>query len=431
MGAVSGSAWLPLAVTVGLLWNGAWVGAVPTAYPPLARYQVDLDAPACERWAVQLADAIGQVGVEPFFDYFKAVADGLEATSPETLAYYRRHLDAFEASYAALLPDALAEVHCLADTLRNAARTPVEQEVFGRQAVFLVQLHMQIGNIGPLHGECTSVVVRRPRGQGVAHFRNWDFGPLPERLGQLSVEVDFVFSSSGRPGFRCLLALTHIDKWTTCMKPGAFSMSLNARGYGAGHERGRPPAEELALLRSGRLPRVAVLRKVMLAASYEEALVAAMTTPALTSMYVILAAPGLEGAGAVVTLEGNGSSSDVLHLPEDDWFLVQTNVDHMTPTSDKHVSSHRRDHVKALLRGLGPEASLEALYGVLQNQDVYPSGNIGPDDGRVFRPSTVASALMRPAAATAPDESWHTDVWRLPHAGDPGTAAAQQQQLIV
>eukprot|EP00971_Amphidinium_carterae_P224861 4460907-Amphidinium_carterae.1 len=68
-------------------------------------------------------------------------------------------------------------------------------------------------------------------------------------------------------------------------------MSLNARYSGAGTERGRAPERELELLKQGRLPRVALLRDVMLATTYESALHAASTAPALTSMYVILAAP--------------------------------------------------------------------------------------------------------------------------------------------
>mmetsp|Transcript_109396 Transcript_109396/g.353170 ORF Transcript_109396/g.353170 Transcript_109396/m.353170 type:complete len:471 (+) Transcript_109396:80-1492(+) len=414
----------------------------PVSHRP-PRYRVDLDLPARERWGGVLSDALGRLGTRPFLEYYNAVLAGLQEQYPKDLAFYRAHLAEFQRAYADLLPDALEEVYALADALRARAETDEERQRFSRGEVFLVQLHMQMGNIGvPAHGECTSVVVRRPSG-AVAHFRNWDFGPLPDALGLASVEVDFVFGSTGRQGFRCLLALTHMDKWTTCMKPGTFSMSLNARTFGRGHERGRAPSEELALLQEGRRPRVAVLREVMLAESYEAALTAASSTHALSSMYVILAGPAQVGAvaqggrGAVVTLSGNGSSADVLPLPgpEEGWFLVQTNVDHWLPMSDERPSSHRREHVKALLQGLGEGAPLESLYKVLQDQGVFPPGHEGPDDGRVFRPSTVASVLMLPeahaaAGAQAENASWATDVWRPRVRTSWGGAAAPNAKAV-
>lgn len=400
----------------------ATVSAAPD--PRLRRrpshYRVDLDLPAGERWKDVFADTFKRLGTQPFQSYFAAVLSGLEAAYPEDFVFYQAHLEEWRQAYAAILPDALSEIDALADALYAHAQSDAERQLFTHDHVFLVQLQMQLSNIGQPHGgECTSVVVRRPDGT-VAHFRNWDFGPLPDVLGTLSVEVDFHFGKSGRQGFRCLLALTHIDKWTTCLKEGAFSMSLNARGFGEGHERGRAPATELALLQAGSLPRVAVLREVMLAKSYEAALAASATARALTSMYVILAGPAPAGGdlrdsrGAVVTISGNGSSTDVLPLPApgEGWFLVQTNVDHWLPMSDASPSSHRREHVRALLSKLGSEATMEELYAVLQDAKVFPPGNAGADDGRIFRPSTIASALMLPGGAPSTNSSWVADLWR-------------------
>jgi len=313
--------------------------------------------------------------------------------------------------------DALAEVYAFADALRAHAQSDDERQTFERDRVFMVQIQMEWMNMGtPRNGECTSVVVRRPGG-AVVHFRNWDFGPLPDILGMLSAEVDFSFGHSKRRGFRCLLALTHPNKWTTCMKEGAFSMSLNAREYGSGHERGRRPAAELARLQAGGLTRVALLRKVMVAESFDAALTVAATTQVLTSMYIILAGPPTaseHGRAAVVTLSGNGSSADVLPLPEPGvgWFLVQTNVDHWLPVSQMSASSHRREHVKEILRTLGQEAPIKNLYALLQDQQVFPSGNAGPDSGRIFRPSTIASVLMVPQAAPVPGVAWSVSLWR-------------------
>mmetsp|Transcript_49692 Transcript_49692/g.144131 ORF Transcript_49692/g.144131 Transcript_49692/m.144131 type:complete len:445 (-) Transcript_49692:58-1392(-) len=420
------AAW-PLATVMAQLTvlAGSSIGPLWTSPHPNqpARYSVDLDQPPHERWRSVFDDVLGRLGVRPFFDYYTAVLEGLRQDHAATYAFCRAHVDEWEQAYAKHLPDALAEIYALADALSAHATRVEERQALTREQVFLVQLHMQLDNIGAQKsGECTSVVVRRPAGD-VAHFRNWDFGPLPDILGALSVEVDFKFGRTGRHGFRCLLALTHIEKWTTCMKPGHFSMSLNARGYGRGHEHGRPPAAELALLQSGYLPRVGLLRQVMMAGSYDEALATAACARMLTSMYLILAGPPVarsgskHGRGAVVTLESNESSADIMPLPApaDGWFIVQTNVDHWLPMSDENPSSRRRDHVQELLRLHGQNASIGELYFVLQNQEVFPAGRrAGADDGRVFRTSTIASVLMLPGAAAIHqgNSSWAVDVWR-------------------
>merc|ERR1719379_2583679 len=149
----------------------------------------------------------------------------------------------------------------------------------------------------------------------------------------------------------------------------------------------------------------------MKAETFQGALSTAASANALTSMYVILAG---DGDGAVVTLFGDGSKADVLRLPvaSEGWYLVQTNVDHWEPTTDNHTSSHRRDHVKALLEGLNPETPTHELYQLLQNESVFPADNKGADDGRIFRPSTIASVLMDPTADMLSSHSWHADVWK-------------------
>jgi len=376
---------------------------------------VDLALSPRERWSAALHDFLALRGVAPFLDFYTAVLDEMKLADADVFSFYSENLLAFEKAYAELHADALGEMRALAEALQAHCRGE-ECPLLSWPRVFLAQLHMQIQNVGPKLGECTSVVVRQPNGS-IVHVRNWDFGPSPDALGSASTTVDFTGMDGSR--FTCLLALTHITKWTTCLRPGAFSLSLNARGFGEGHERGRSPAEELRLLQLGRLPRTEVLRRVMVEPTFGAALAAAAASRPLTSMYIILAdgAPpsgsssGSMG-GAVVTLEGDGRSSDVWPMPlrgetEDDWFLVQTNVDHWLRMAQNATSSHRREHVRARLRALGPEAAASGtLLEMLQDKEVYPKGNEGPDDGRIFRPSTIASVVMRPSDGTFEPFLW-------------------------
>eukprot|EP00403_Amphidinium_massartii_P003778 CAMPEP_0178383306 /NCGR_PEP_ID=MMETSP0689_2-20121128/6934_1 /TAXON_ID=160604 /ORGANISM="Amphidinium massartii, Strain CS-259" /LENGTH=435 /DNA_ID=CAMNT_0020003523 /DNA_START=1 /DNA_END=1308 /DNA_ORIENTATION=- len=389
-------------------------------------YKVDLDTAGQDRWNSTVEAVLATSGVSPFADYYTAVLESLRSQYPSVLDFYETHLDDFKAVWHERYHDSLLELHALSDLLQQHAASQEERQACSRDKLFLAMMHMQIGNIGTMQ-ECTSVVLRQSSGD-ILHFRNWDFLPLVDVLGELSVDIDFTFSSRRQKGFRCLLAMTHIHKWTTCMRDGEFSMSLNARPAGIGHERGRSSDKELELLRTGMLPRVEVLKRVMLSSTYEHALVAASTAPALTSMYVILAAPTAalrpSGAGAVVTLRGNATSSDVMPLPPlgQGWFIVQTNVDHSEPMGQDHYSSHRREHMKALLVALGPDKGASEYYATLRNSSVYPDGNTGPDDGRVFRDSTIASVFMRPGGGGASPElcpggknsdgSWRADVWR-------------------
>lgn len=380
------------------------------------RYAVDLSKPPEQRWPAVLGDFLVRRGIQPFYDFFSAIVTEMQRVAPDTYAYYQHHLSAFEDVYERFQPEMLSEMRVLADALQAHASTPEEKSVLTWPNVFIGQLHIQIENIGgPRLGECTSVVLRPGHGRPVLHMRNWDFGPRPDALGSASAIVDF----QGRQGnFTCLLAFTHITKWTTCSRPGAFSMSLNAREFGWEHEHGRKAQLELELLRQGRLPREAVLREVMAARSFKEAVAVASLVRPLTSLYAILAdgsPAGLaEPAGAVVSVLGNGSSADVRPMPlavePDGWFVVQTNVDHWTPTSQDAYSSHRRDHVVSSLRALGPDAAVEQYYAVLHNGSSYPEGNSGPDDGKVFRPSTIASVMMTPQASG--DSAFHVDVWQ-------------------
>merc|ERR1711879_732333 len=139
---------------------------------------------------------------------------------------------------------------------------------------------------------------------------------------------------------------------------------------------------------------------------------------AMTSLYAILSNGEGTGEGVVVTVMGNGSKADVWSMSDaindDAWYLVQTNVDHWLSMSEQHRSSHRREHVKAKLRDLGPHASREALFDVLQDSSVFPVDNTGSDDGRIFRPSTVASVLMEPSQLLySVNKSWETVVWKV------------------
>lgn len=198
-------------------------------------------------------------------------------------------------------------------------------------------------------------------------------------------------------------------------------MSLNARLQGQDTDKGIPPETMLQRLRQGALRRQTILRQVMEANSYGNALALAASLPSLDSFYITLAGTG-PYEGAVVTRYGGRSGSDVWplstvkDLPGDGacehWFRVQANVDHWVPTGP--YSTHRRDHAIQLVAALGQDrgSSQDGLLSVLTNRTAtfdWKPGHGGEDTGAILRPDTVLTMVMHPAEGRVFRAVWASD----------------------
>jgi len=77
---------------------------------------------------------------------------------------------------------------------------------------------------------CTSLLVRREDGS-VMHGRSLDYEPR-DAIAAGTVVIDF--HRGGKPAYRCLHPLIYptATQWFTCVRPGAFSLSVNARSQG-------------------------------------------------------------------------------------------------------------------------------------------------------------------------------------------------------
>lgn len=412
----------------------ATVRCAPVDPPPsleVLEYHFDLDQDHDTQWELLLDDFLTRRTVLPFAEAFGGILGAIKRQSPDVVSAFAHDLPRWKAA----LP--LAERSATEVLVRMLQRRAPKDGLQGDSrledsVVFLNQLVMPIlesTNVsrtsGPDYedaaGGCTSILLANPKSGEVMFGRNHDFSARTP-LAKTTVSITFLRGAATM--YKCSCQLPWITKLSTCVRPGRFAMSLNARLQGIDSARGTSPLHMLERFEQGALRRQTLLRQVMESESYAEALERAATLPSLNSMYVILAGAA-PFEGAVVTRFGNASTrSDVLSLSSPTPFIVQTNVDRWTPTGP--YSTHRRDHAVALVQSLSPGASSSDLRSVLLNSTATfnwnPSSGTGEDTGAVLRPDTVLTAVMMAKQGTLSFDVWATDPkiqgWEPPHSSE-------------
>lgn len=278
------------------------------------------------------------------------------------------------------------------------------------------------------------------------HGRSLDYEPR-DPIAAATVVVDFW--RGGRSLYRCLhpLPFPTATQWFTCVRPGAFSLSVNARGQGIWTEHNTSFPE---FLRRVKVPGTLLLGEVaelaMQAESYEAALAVLMSASVVSSNYFILA--GANGEGAIVTRYGNMSSADVWSLNsaadvldgQPAWLRVQTNVDHWVPLESGAYATVRRQHAIELISSFGPSITKDQLLEVYLTRRPRPGAEnrTKPEDmGVILRPTTIATLVMDPAAELEPQPDpryWHT--WAEtpvvdPHAPLPSRLASENEIVVM
>eukprot|EP00440_Ansanella_granifera_P070670 gb/GFBE01076691.1/.p1 GENE.gb/GFBE01076691.1/~~gb/GFBE01076691.1/.p1 ORF type:complete len:450 (+),score=74.84 gb/GFBE01076691.1/:1-1350(+) len=395
----------------------------------LLRYDVDLEAEPKVRYAHVLADVLRQRGPRAFVETFEGWQIWLKTALPElfgTSDLARKSQGQWLATLNSSHPDAVAEVQTLAAALQDALggiQIPnLELPALATAVSLYPILNIAAKNTTDTRpSACTSTLARQADGT-VLHGRSLDYEPR-DQMAQASVVLDF--HRRGEHQYRCLNAMQYPTAlaWFTCVRPGAFSLSVNARSQGVYTEHNasfdellRRVAEPTSLL-LGELA-----ERAMGAESYEQALAILASSPSVSSNYFILA--GAQGQGAIVTRFGNESAADVWSLgsaAEDwsdgqpPWLRVQTNVDHWVPMSSGAYATHRRQHAIDLLSKTGQHAlskeTLLSVYLTTTASEGSENRTTPEDTGVILRPSTIATLVMDPSAPFQRDLD--PEYWRI------------------
>ncbi|CAJ0570528.1 unnamed protein product, partial [Mesorhabditis spiculigera] len=178
---------------------------------------------------------------------------------------------------------------------------------------------------------CTSLVAEDARGR-IWHGRNLDY-EMGDLLKNITVLIDF--KRNGKTAFTGVTFVLY-NGLLTGQRPGAFSISLNARYSGAYIDN-----ILMEIYTRFRNPVSFVMREVLEEEqSYAWALDRLVHTPLICPAYITVAGIN-RGEGAIISRKRIGAA-DVWKLNKNRWYMVETNFDHWTPQGDKRkkVASH-------------------------------------------------------------------------------------------
>ncbi|CAJ0579137.1 unnamed protein product, partial [Mesorhabditis spiculigera] len=276
------------------------------------RFSVDLDAPPRERWA----------------EVIKAHKQYIPGVAAESRKYIPGWAQPFVFWVAKALVHLFPEEY--AEELRGiaeAANLPLG-EVVGLNILYDITAfdRKHIFGLG-----CTSLVAEDARGR-IWHGRNLDY-EMGDLLKNITVLIDF--KRNGKTAFTGVTFVLY-NGLLTGQRPGAFSISLNARYSGAYIDN-----ILMEIYTRFRNPVSFVMREVLEEEqSYAWALDRLVRTPLICPAYITVAGIN-RGEGAIISRKRIGAA-DVWKLNKNRWYMVETNFDHWTPQGDKRkkVASH-------------------------------------------------------------------------------------------
>lgn len=424
----SGLSWPILALV--LLFVGLVTAKVPLREHELLRYEVDLEAEPKARYGKVLADFLQKRGPAAFVETYRGWHAWLQRALPElfgspALAQETQiaWLRALQGSHPATVAELQTLQAALAATPQYNASEALDLPALATVVSLYPLLNIAAKNTTDTKpSACTSTLVRQADGK-VLHGRSLDYEPR-DPMAETAVVLDF--RRGGKQAYRCLHPLVYPSamQWFTCVRPGAFSLSVNARSQGIYTEHNTSFQE---LLRRTSVPGAYFLgelaEQAMQADTYDAALAVLVGKQDVSSNYFILA--GAEGQGAIVTRFGNSSAADVWPLGEDSsdwsdgqppWARVQTNVDHWVPLASGAYATHRRQHALDLLTERGQSSlsknSLLDIYLTTTARRGSEGRKTPEDTGVILRPSTIATLVMDPSAQQWSKQDvdfWH--VW--------------------
>ena len=171
---------------------------------------------------------------------------------------------------------------------------------------------------------CTSIVAHDANNK-VILARNLDFG-VESVLRKVQIQI--VYKKSGRELFRCG-AIPGMVGALTCIKNGAFAVSLNLRKMNS-------TAETLKGFLEGKFLVTWMIKEAMMRANNYNEVVDILTKSHVVSGCYVTIAGILPNEGVILTRDRDGVAN-VRKLSENTWFVSQCNTDPWNATDTRSV----------------------------------------------------------------------------------------------
>lgn len=345
-------------------------------FTPLKKYTINLDLEPEDRWTEIATDHLSEIKsiltiLRPLFsgDAQKQLLNAVIVPDE-----FKRELEGLAKVVNATYMDALMatmfyEVSAVSEDL------PEEWKFVGTKA-------------------CTGIVAQNSNGT-VFHARNQDYPPPFAPL-----QYDGIFMKNGEVLFEATSFAGIIGVGGTCMSPGGFSVSIDARGTNT-----PKLAEALELAKSGaHFSAPTITREVCARGGGFESAIEYLSSEKMIDPLYFIVAGSEPGQGAVVTRNASAADgdSDVWRLKdgypkENPFYLVETNYDHW---GDVPSSDDRRNDAICIMEEIGADnVNMDTLKQVISDRG---RGKVWPNcrsSRGVFNLATIHSELIIPAVS--------------------------------
>lgn len=359
--------------SVGLLTLVPAVVATPD-WTPLKKYTINLDLEPEDRWT------------EIVNDHKTEIVAILDILRPMFSGDAQKQL-----LNAVVVPD---EFKRELQGLANLVNATYEDALMGTMFYELSDVSPDLPEEWQFVGTkaCTGIVAQNSNGT-VYHARNQDYPPPFAPL-----QYDGTFIKDGKVLFEGTSFAGIIGIGGTCMSPGGFSVSIDARGANT-----PKLSEMLELAKAGAHFSAPTITREVCArgGGFESAIQYLATEPMIDPLYFIVA--GSEpGQGAVVTRNATAAEgeSDVWRLEngypkENPFYLVETNYDHW---GDVPGSDDRRVDAMCIMEELGADnVNMDTLKQVMSDRGRGKTWSKCRSTRGVFNLATIHSELIIPA----------------------------------
>jgi len=345
-------------------------------FTPLKKYTINLDLEPEDRWTEIATDHLSEIKsiltiLRPLFsgDAQKQLLNAVIVPDE-----FKRELEGLAKVVNATYMDALMatmfyEVSAVSEDL------PEEWKFVGTKA-------------------CTGIVAQNSNGT-VFHARNQDYPPPFAPL-----QYDGIFMKNGEVLFEATSFAGIIGVGGTCMSPGGFSVSIDARGTNT-----PKLAEALELAKSGaHFSAPTITREVCARGGGFESAIEYLSSEIMIDPLYFIVAGSEPGQGAVVTRNASAAAgeTDVWRLKdgypkENPFYLVETNYDHW---GDVPSSDDRRNDAICIMEEIGADnVNMDTLKQVISDRG---RGKVWPNcrsSRGVFNLATIHSELIIPAVS--------------------------------